>query len=102
MKSLSRTLSLCALTFGLFFPLAGCEHVGEAIDCNQMCNEMERCIDSNIDVHVCAERCEDKVEDNTLADKLDACTDCLDNDYSCSEAVDKCSVCDEVQIALDR
>jgi hypothetical protein len=101
MCSFSKTLSLLALTaFGLLAPLSGCSDFNEALDCNQMCEEMQTCIDGDIDVHDCAERCEDGVEDNALADKLDACTDCLDNDYSCSEVVDKCSVCDEVQVAL--
>jgi hypothetical protein len=54
------------------------------------------------DVRDCAERCEDRVNENTLADKLDACTDCIDRGYSCSEIVDKCSACDDVQVALER
>jgi hypothetical protein len=103
MNSFSRAFSLFALTAsGLLVSAGGCSHVNEAIDCNDMCEEMNRCLDADIDVHDCAERCEDRVEDNALADKLDACTDCLEHDYSCSEAVDNCSVCDEVQIALDR
>jgi hypothetical protein len=51
-------------------------------------------------VHDCAERCEDRVADNVLADKLDACTDCLDRGVACSEVADDCSICDEVQVAL--
>ena len=103
MYSFSKTLSLFALTaFGLLASAGGCSNVGEAIDCHQMCDEMQTCIDGDIDVSDCAERCEDRVEDNALADKLDACTDCLDRDYSCSEVVDNCSACDEVQIALER
>lgn len=42
------------------------------------------------------------MNDNTLADKLDACTDCIDRGYSCSEIVDKGSACDDVQVALER
>jgi hypothetical protein len=103
MYSFSKTLSLLAVTtFGLLLPISGCSELTEALDCNQMCEKMQACIDGDIDVHDCAERCEDRVEDNALADKLDACTDCLEHDYSCSEVVDKCSVCDEVQIALER
>jgi hypothetical protein len=66
-----------------------------------MCEEMNSCLDGDIDVHDCAERCEDRVENDALADKLDACTDCLDDDYSCSEAVDVCPVCDDVLVALE-
>jgi hypothetical protein len=41
-------------------------------------------------------------EQNPLADKLDACTDCLDHGHgaSCKEASDECPICDEVQMAL--
>jgi hypothetical protein len=103
MFSIARTFGVLTLTaFGLLATTGGCSNVGEAIDCHQMCEKMEDCIDGNLDVSDCAERCEDKVEDNALADKLDACTDCLDRDYSCSEVVDKCSVCDEVQVALEK
>jgi len=101
MVSFAKTLSLFALTtFGLLTTVGGCSEVGEAIDCDQMCNKMQDCIDSDIDVRDCAEKCEDRVDDNTLADKLDACTDCLDRGVSCSEIVDECSVCDEVEVAL--
>ena len=102
MVSIAKTFGVLALTaIGVLTTTSGCSHVGEAIDCHQMCEQMEACIDGDIDVSDCAERCEDKVSGNSLSEKLDACTDCLDNDYSCSEAVDKCPVCDEVQIALD-
>ncbi len=101
MYSFSKSLSMFALiSFGLLASVGGCSSVGEAIDCDQMCNELERCIDSDLDVRDCAERCEDRVEDNALAEKLDACTDCLDRDYSCSEANEECAVCDEVRVAL--
>jgi hypothetical protein len=101
MYSFSKALSMFAIiSFGSLAYASGCSDVGEAIDCDQMCNELERCFDSNINVRDCAERCEDRVEDNALADKLDACTDCLDRDQSCSEADAECAVCDEVRAAL--
>src|SRR5262245_50695553 len=104
MISFAKTLSTFALlTFGLS-TAAGCgnirDHIAEAIDCDQMCEEMQSCNDGDIDVHDCAERCEDRVDDNALADKLDACTDCLDEGVSCRDVADECSVCDEVQMAL--
>ena len=102
MFSIAKTFGVLALmAFGTLATTSGCSNVGEAIDCHQMCEKMESCIDSDLDVSNCAERCEDKVNDNALSEKLDACTDCLDRDYSCSEVVDHCSVCDEVQIALE-
>jgi hypothetical protein len=101
MISMTKTLGAFALTFTLLTTLGGCSEINEAIDCDELCDTMENCIDSNIDVHDCAERCEDRVEDNALADKLDACTDCLeDRDVSCSEMADECTVCDEVWMAV--
>jgi hypothetical protein len=99
MISFSKTLGLFAL-LGLLTTTGGCSNIGEAIDCDQLCNKIESCLDSNLDVRDCAERCEDRVADNALADKLDACTDCLDRGVACSEVADECSVCDDVQVAL--
>jgi hypothetical protein len=87
-------------SFLLLTSLGGCSHIAEAIDCDQMCDKMKSCLDDNIDVRDCAERCEDRVDDNALADKLDACTDCLDHGVSCRDVSDECTVCDEVQVAL--
>jgi hypothetical protein len=101
MFSFSKTLSLLALTaFPLFISTAGCSEIGEAIDCDQMCEKMKNCLDDDLNVRKCAEKCEDRVDDNALANKLDACTDCLDHGVSCSEVADECSICDEVQVAL--
>jgi hypothetical protein len=63
---------------------------------------METCIDGDLDVSDCIDRCEERADDNALSEKLDACTDCLDRDYSCSEVVEHCSACDDVQVALER
>ena len=102
MFSFAKTFGFLALTsLGFLATTSGCSEVGEAIDCDQMCRKMETCIDGDINVRDCAERCEDKVDENTLADKLDACTDCLDRGVSCNEVVDECSACDEVQMALE-
>jgi len=100
MNSPLKMLSLLALTSFLSLTAAGCSKVAEAIDCDQMCDKMKSCIDNDIDVRDCAERCEDRVDDSALADKLDACTDCLDHGVSCRDVSDECSVCDEVQTAL--
>jgi hypothetical protein len=103
MLSFTRSITAFALVAsGLLVSNTGCSEIGEAIDCDQMCNQLQDCIDGDLNVRDCAERCEDKVDDNTLADKLDACTDCLDHDPSCKEAVDECPACDEVQVALMR
>jgi hypothetical protein len=100
MYSFSKTLCVLAFTtFGLL-SFGGCSEIGEAIDCDQLCRKMKTCIDGDLDVRDCAERCEDRVDENVLAEKLDSCTDCLDRGYSCSEVVDNCSVCDEVQVEL--
>lgn len=85
--------------FGLL-TASGCDEINEALDCEQMCEKMKSCIDDDIDVSDCSERCEDRVDDNALADKLDACTDCLDEGVSCREVAHECSVCDVVQMEL--
>ena len=102
MNSFAKTLGVFAFTAFALLATAGCSEIGEAIDCDQMCNKMHDCIDSEIDVHECAESCEDRVDESPLAEKLDACTDCMDRGYSCNEIVDECSACDDVQIALLR
>ena len=101
MNSPLKTLNAFALmSFLLLANVVGCSQIGESIDCDQMCDKMKTCLDDDINVHHCAERCEDRVDDDALADKLDACTDCLDRGVACREVSDECSVCDEVQIAL--
>ena len=90
MKSLGRTLGVFAFTaFALLTTAGGCSDIGEAIDCNQMCEKMQTCFDSDLDVNDCEESCEDRVDDSPLAEKLDACTDCMDRGYSCSEIVER-------------
>jgi hypothetical protein len=100
MTSIAKTLGALVLVTFAFSTTAGCDNVAEAIDCDQMCDKMKSCIDDDIDVRDCAERCEDKVDDSSLADKLDACTDCLDHGVSCREMASECSACDEVQMEL--
>lgn len=83
--------SLAALT-----SLGGCADIGEAIDCDQMCEELETCIDSDLNVHRCSDRCEDEADNSRFRDKLDECTDCLDRDYACGEIEDRCPICADV------
>jgi len=100
MVSFAKTLGLFAFTSFVLLSATGCSEINEALDCDQMCDKMKLCLDDDIDVHDCAERCEDRVDESSLADKLDRCTDCLDQGVSCKDVSDDCSVCDEVQIAL--
>lgn len=83
-------------TLTLLSTLGGCSEISEAIDCDQMCEEIQTCVDSSLDVHHCSDRCEDKTDDNKLRRQLDECTDCLDHDYACGEISDKCPACDGV------
>jgi hypothetical protein len=85
-----------ATALTLLAALGGCAKIGEAIDCDQMCGELQVCIDSNLDVSRCSNRCEDKADNNTLRQQLDACTDCLDQNYACGEIPDKCPACEGV------
>ena len=92
------TLTLAA--FIALVSLGGCSKIGEAIDCEQMCEELRTCIDGDLDVHRCEDRCEDKADDDGLRNQLDDCTDCLDNDYACAEIEDHCPACRGVTDAL--
>ena len=92
------TLSFLALA--AMASTGGCSAIGEAIDCDQMCNQLQVCVDSDLDVERCADRCEDKADSNTLRRQLDDCTDCLDRDYACAEVPEHCSACQEVTDAL--
>jgi hypothetical protein len=91
-------LSLLAL--GLLSMTSGCSEIGEAIDCEQMCEQMQTCIDGDLDVQRCSDRCEDKVDDNKLRRQLDDCTDCLDRNYACAEVPEQCTACAGVTEAL--
>jgi hypothetical protein len=92
---------LMATAFAMLTTLGGCSDIGEAIDCDQMCEEFKTCIDGDIDTHRCGDRCEDKADDNhSFRNKLDECTDCLDKNYACGEIEDKCPICADVTEAL--
>jgi len=94
------TLSLGA-ALGLLLVSGGCSSVSNAIDCNQLCEELRKCIDSDLNVTRCADRCRDDAHDNqAFDDDLDACTDCLDRDYACAEVSDKCPSCKRVSDAV--
>jgi len=93
------SLTITALLLTLL-SAGGCSHIGEAIDCKQMCEQLETCIDGDLDVEHCAERCEDEADENYFAHRLDDCTDCLDRNYSCAEVPEECSVCHEVSQTL--
>jgi hypothetical protein len=92
------TVSFLALV--LLATTGGCSAIGEAIDCDQMCNQLQVCVDGDLDVERCSDRCEDKADNNALRNKLDDCTDCLDQDYACAEVPEHCSSCKEVSEAL--
>jgi hypothetical protein len=86
--------------FVLAISTGGCSEIGEAIDCEQMCEQIQTCVDGDLDVHRCENRCEDKADNSRLREKLDDCTDCLDRDYACAEVPDHCTACADVQEAL--
>ncbi len=87
-------------SFTALTSLGGCSEIGEAIDCEQMCDEFQTCIDGDLDVHRCSDRCEDKADTSSFRDQLDECTDCLDQNYACGEVPDKCPACAGVTEAL--
>jgi len=95
-NSLKYTTLFIISTFTMLSTLGGCSKIGEAIDCDQMCEEIQTCVDGSLDVQRCSDRCEDKADDNKLRRQLDECTDCLDQNYSCGEITDQCPACDGV------
>jgi hypothetical protein len=96
-----RYLTLCsASSFLLLATLGGCAQIGAAIDCDQMCEELETCVDGKLNVDHCRDRCQDKAESNKLRKQLDACTDCLDEGWACGEVSDHCPACQGVTDAL--
>jgi hypothetical protein len=102
MRSYSRYATLLTVAaFSMLTTLGGCSEIGEAIDCDQMCEEFQTCIDGDLDTHRCSDRCDDKADDShAFREKLDDCTDCLDKNYACGEIEDKCPVCADVTEAL--
>jgi hypothetical protein len=101
MPSLMKRISTFVFALFAFTAAAGgCADIGEAIDCEQMCDKLQVCIDSDLDVHRCAERCEDKADNDALRRELDECTDCLDHDYACAEVPERCNACQTVTDAL--
>lgn len=100
MRLLRQFTVLALVTMTLIATASGCSHIAEAIDCDEMCTEVQTCIDGDLDVHRCAERCEDKVDDSPLARALDECTDCLEGRYACAEVAEQCPMCEGVSAAI--
>jgi len=100
MRLLHHFTVLAMATLTLIATAGGCTHIAEAIDCDEMCREVQDCVDSDLDVQRCAERCEDKVDDSPLARALDECTDCLEGDYACGEVAEQCPMCQGVSEAI--
>lgn len=97
MRQFSRYVTLVALVcLGGITTLGGCAKIGEAIDCDQMCEELRTCIDGDLSVHRCSERCEDRTDTSAMRNRLDDCTDCLDQGYACAEISEQCPMCQEV------
>lgn len=101
MRALSKSVTLfLAISLTLLATIGGCSTIGKAIDCDQMCEELQTCREGDLDVQRCSDRCEDKADNRRLRDQLDKCTDCLDHDYSCAEVPMKCASCQAVSDAL--
>jgi hypothetical protein len=97
MRHFSRYVTLAALVcLAGVTTLGGCAKIGEAIDCDQMCEELHTCIDGDLSVRRCSERCEDRTDTSAMRNHLDDCTDCLDEGYACAEIGEKCPMCQDV------
>lgn len=101
MRSYTKTITLFLFSgFLLLTSAGGCTYIAEGVDCEQACSKMRNCYEGDLDVDECSHRCEGEVHDTELAEQLDACTDCMDRNYSCDEITDHCSSCDEIQQLL--
>lgn len=76
--------------------LGGCAKIGEAIDCDQMCETLRTCVDGDLSVRRCSDRCEDQTDTSAMRNRLDDCTDCLDQGWACAEISEQCPMCQEV------
>ncbi len=93
----SRYVSAFTLVaLGLVAATSGCTEINAAMDCEQLCEQLEVCVDSSLKVGRCTNRCEDKADDDRWRRLLDDCTDCLDRDYACAEVPERCSACEIV------
>lgn len=101
MRHFFRYVTLVALSSFLgLSTLGGCAAIGEAIDCDQICEELRTCIDGDLNVERCSDRCQDRTDTSAMRKQLDACTDCLDEHWACAELGDHCPMCNGVIQAL--
>jgi len=81
----------------LFFALSvlGCgtsDRIDNRLDCRQICDRYAECFDGDYDVDECKEDCRDNANDDAdFETKVERCSDCLDDDNSCSEDTFSCS-----------
>lgn len=97
MRYFSRYLTLAGLlALASVTTLGGCAKIGEAVDCDQLCETLRTCVDGDLSVHRCRERCEDDTDTSAMRNHLDDCTDCLDRGYACAELSDECPMCQDL------
>ena len=82
------TLSLITLGCGTE---AG-ERIDNRLDCRQICERYEECADSDYDVDECRDDCKDNANaDSDFEAKVERCSDCLDDDNSCTADAFECA-----------
>lgn len=97
MQGFARYVTLAA--FSAFIgstTLGGCAAIGEAVDCEQMCETLKTCIDGDLSKHRCTDRCEDQTDTSAMRNHLDDCTDCLDQGWACAEISEHCPMCKDL------
>ncbi len=96
MSNLSRT-SLTAAFVVFAFSSFGCDdgavdRIENRLDCRGICDEYHKCIDDSTDLEECRGSCVGKaLEDDDWEAKVDACSDCVDDDDSCTEKTFSCA-----------
>ncbi len=82
------TISLFALGCGT----EAADRIDNRLDCREICGRYEECADDTYDVDECRDDCRDKANDDPdFESKVGRCSDCIDDDNSCTSDAFKCA-----------
>ena len=96
MSNLSRTCLFAALV-AFAGSMIGCDdgavdRIENRLDCRGICDAYHDCIDDDLDRESCRESCVDKArETDDWEAKVDNCSDCVNEDNSCTEKTFRCA-----------
>lgn len=76
-------LSLSAAGLAL---MPGCGEAEKLIDCQNICQNKQKCVDSEYDVTACRNDCQARSNEESFRSKAHVCEACLDN-KACAEQI---------------